>query len=47
MAFDAVLATGMTKLMQFSDPSDLLHLLKTLAFTWALFMIPLLYLVQN
>jgi hypothetical protein len=47
MAFDAVLATGMTKLMQFSDSLDLLHLLKTLALTWALFMIPLLHLVQN
>jgi hypothetical protein len=47
MAFDAVLATDMTKLMQFSDPLDLLHLLKTLVFTWALFMIPLLHLVQN
>jgi hypothetical protein len=47
MAFDTVLATGMTKLMQFSDPLDLLHLLKTLAFTWVLFMISLLHLVQN
>ncbi len=47
MAFDTVLATGVTKLMQFSDPLNLLHLLKTLAFTWALFMIPLLQLVQN
>jgi hypothetical protein len=47
MAFNAVLATGMTKLMRFSDPSDLPHLLKTLAFTWVLFMIPLIHLVQN
>jgi hypothetical protein len=47
MAFDAVLATGVTKLMQFSDPLDLLHLLKTLAFTQALLMIPLIHLVQH
>jgi hypothetical protein len=47
MAFNAVLATGMTTLMQFSDPLDLLHFLKTLAFTWALFMIPLIHLVQH
>jgi hypothetical protein len=47
MAFNAVLATGMTKSIQLSDPLDLHHLLKTLAFTQALFMIPLLHLVQN
>jgi hypothetical protein len=47
MAFAAVLATGMTKSIQFSSPLDSLPLVTTLASTWALFAIPPIPMVHH